>query len=60
LTAQKDPQSGSVGGPVCCIEYKLIDVPEMNYLSTDKNPRGEVKIKFFFYLKYEYNWRNNK
>eukprot|EP00824_Muranothrix_gubernata_P001108 TRINITY_DN11333_c0_g1_i1.p1 TRINITY_DN11333_c0_g1~~TRINITY_DN11333_c0_g1_i1.p1 ORF type:complete len:664 (+),score=127.87 TRINITY_DN11333_c0_g1_i1:3-1994(+) len=35
-----------VGPPFVCCEYKLVDVPEMEYLTTDKpNPRGEVLIR---------------
>lgn len=43
--------SGTVGGPCCNTEFKLVDVPEMNYKSTDKDeygnliPRGEMCIR---------------
>jgi long-chain acyl-CoA synthetase len=36
---------GTVGLPVPSIEIKLIDVPEAGYLSTNKNPQGEVLIR---------------
>ena len=36
---------GTVGLPVPSIEVKLIDVPEAGYLSTNKNPQGEVLIR---------------
>jgi long-chain acyl-CoA synthetase len=42
LTSSFDPVAGHVGGPLSCIRVKLRDIPEMNYLSTDENPRGEI------------------
>ena len=33
-----DSESGQVGGPVCCCEIKLTDVPEMKYFSENDNP----------------------
>ena len=48
LTHISDGESQHVGGPGNNTEVKLIDVPEMNYFSTDKNaqqqptPRGEI------------------
>jgi len=51
LTHRNDGTSGHVGGVVESLEMKTVDVPEMNYLSTDKNaeneltPRGEVCLR---------------
>ncbi len=47
-TSLQDCYSGHVGGPITCMEMKLVDVPELNYYTTDKNkvgqlePRGEI------------------
>ena len=46
-----DPKGGHVGGPALHNEFKLVDVPEMNYRSTDVDefgspqPRGEVWVR---------------
>lgn len=48
LTSIQDPEAGHVGGVKPSLELKVVDVPDMNYLSTDKDsegrllPRGEV------------------
>jgi long-chain acyl-CoA synthetase len=46
ITKREDPIAGHVGGPLSCNKYRLRDVPEMSYFSTDKPyPRGEVQMK---------------
>ena len=37
-----DNSSGHVGGPLRNCEIKLVDVPELNYLTTNKNEEGEL------------------
>ncbi|OMJ75611.1 hypothetical protein SteCoe_25201 [Stentor coeruleus] len=51
VTSNLDGESGMVGGAVTTIECRLMEVPDMNYLSTDVDdqgrpaPRGEVCIR---------------
>ena len=51
LTFSEDGESGHVGGVLPQHELKLVDVPEMDYRSTDKDengnpfPRGEICFK---------------
>lgn len=47
-----DNSAGHLGGPTCGCEIKLIDVPELNYYSTDINPitkipepKGEICVR---------------
>lgn len=50
-TDVKDGVSGHVGGPFTHNEFKLVDVPEMNYTNKDVNekgehaPRGEIWVR---------------
>jgi long-chain acyl-CoA synthetase len=45
LAKSEDGASGHVGGPLTCCKARLRDIPEMSYLSTDENPRGELLLK---------------
>ncbi|SBT71629.1 acyl-CoA synthetase, putative [Plasmodium malariae] len=40
-----DINVGHIGGPVPCVEYKVVSVPEMNYLVSDDPPRGELHLR---------------
>ena len=50
-TCVEDPLSGHVGGPLIHNEFKLVDVEDMNYTSSDVDekgrakPRGEIWIR---------------
>lgn len=37
-----DTSTGCVGSLVPCVELKLLSVPEMGYMVSDENPRGEI------------------
>jgi long-chain acyl-CoA synthetase len=52
-TWSQDPEVGHIGGPYPACDFRLFDIPEMNYTSKDKDengnpqPRGEICIRGF-------------
>jgi long-chain acyl-CoA synthetase len=42
LTIAGDQLSGHVGGPVANVKIRLRDIPEMNYMSSNDPPQGEI------------------
>jgi len=45
VTSQGDHNLGHVGVPLCGVDIRLGDIPDMNYMTTDENPRGEIMIR---------------
>lgn len=45
-TVFNDPETGHTGGPTAALEYKLVDIPDMNYFSTDVVRKGNYLCKF--------------
>ena len=42
-TVIEDGISGHVGGPLLQNEFKVVDIPDMNYTSKDRNDQGELQ-----------------
>ncbi|CAD2099242.1 acyl-CoA synthetase, putative [Plasmodium vinckei brucechwatti] len=45
ITNTYDKDVGHIGGPLPATEFRLVSVPEMNYLVTDNPPRGELLLR---------------
>lgn len=43
ITNSLDSDCGVIGGPAANCEYKLVDIPEMNYTSKDKDDEGRLR-----------------
>lgn len=50
-SAVSNSVSGNVGGPLPGAHIKLVDLPEMNYFTSDDPPRGEIRVKGDFVFK---------
>ena len=42
ITHRDDNTSGTIGGPMPNCKFRLRDIPEMNYSSTNTPPKGEL------------------
>lgn len=45
VTSVGDVNLGHVGCPLGGVDIRLEDIPEMNYMTSDENPRGEILIR---------------
>lgn len=45
VSCPSDPTAGHIGGPIPNTEFKLVSVPEMDYLVTDNPPKGELYLR---------------